>query len=202
MKTQICFSLFLLASVAAYADSSIPYTQEFNYLDDGMPESFELGQTVTMEFWYDSTILPETYTAGSLDIYAGAITDFSINVPDAGFSFTGGFGDILLNDQGLFSLVTYSDDPQLLDGKELVSATAMFASPFSGLGQSLANLSMSTQDGFELSFTDNDSSSSSYGLIFNNVIMTVPEPSDYALLASAVSFLFVCGMRLRNKRRA
>ncbi|MEM8550169.1 MAG: hypothetical protein AAGF10_05205, partial [Verrucomicrobiota bacterium] len=117
------FIPFLLQAVV-----TVESTQQISWLDDDMPASLQIGQTYTIGFTYDESF-NATNTTGSSVIFDGAVTAFSLTIPEAGFSVTGNSGAAELHQDGgdtFFSLMMPGDSNVVLDGQEFNGAWITF----------------------------------------------------------------------------
>ncbi|MEM9226344.1 MAG: hypothetical protein AAGA45_00090 [Verrucomicrobiota bacterium] len=186
----------------AQAAVVIESTNEITWLEDGMPASLEIGQTYTIGFTYDENSNATSSTSSSV-YFDGAITDFSLSIPEAGFSVTGNSGTTELYQTGgstFFSLAILADSNAVLDGQEFNGAWLIFPdmnSLFSGLYEAAVlpdqeEIDTVTEDAnFSFSFYEpggstslSFSSSNSVSVVsYGSVGVIVPEPSalGYAL---------------------
>ncbi|MGF1448726.1 MAG: hypothetical protein ACFB20_04860 [Opitutales bacterium] len=81
---------------------SVDVPSAFTALDPTMPASFEVGQEVGIAFNYNEASIG--IPTGDTDFFFNAVTDFSFTVPEAGFSLSGGTGDIIRDAQGRLTL--------------------------------------------------------------------------------------------------
>lgn len=102
-------SIILSLTFSCHATVVIVKTQ-FDFLNPGMPSSFALGQDVIQTFTLNSDVVSITNESGMT--FTGAITDYRLEIPDAGFRILAGAGDIFVGTNGvtLFSVHSIASD--------------------------------------------------------------------------------------------
>ncbi len=138
------------------ADISVELASSFTNLDPLMPASFEVGQQVDIAFNYheDSPGAP----SGDLDFFFNAVTGFSFDVPEVGFSMSGGTGDIIRDATGrlTFTLQPLIGAVPTFEGQqfelvEMVLFPGTISVASSGLPASLTDF---TIESFQVQFID------------------------------------------------
>ena len=203
-----------LALPAAQATVNVSIDTEFNWLDDGMPASLEIGQAVTLDFSYDETVAGQDFT-GYVQ-YEDALTAFSFDVPEAPFSGSGLSGDVFDNGDDTLTFTAHPvDTAYTLDGQNLTSVEVVLLNPSGSVTAAEYGLPTGLDgwalDSWTMNFYPPGSGSSSGvsheqvpftpvgpGSSWGVIVTNIPEPSAYAALAG----LGALALALYRRRRA
>ncbi|MGF1452357.1 MAG: hypothetical protein ACFB21_09835 [Opitutales bacterium] len=203
MTQLLCSSILAATLLAANARAlEISGTDAFNFLNDGMPPSIELGQTVNFSLTIDTGVRGVFNSGGY--VYTGALTSFTFEIPDLSFSASGS-GDIFSEHSAAGDSLILTGLPVsgAIDNQALLSTEFRFALPSNvdaGPG-SLATLSASEYDGFEvfLATMNNGTTSGSVdrhsGYTSGFIATAIPEPNLAGFLGASLGMLIFARRR-------
>lgn len=205
MKQSLTILLFACAGSGVGFSQSIgglAFETVFDFVDDGMPAAFEVGQSVFFEFDLDTGV--EASTVGSFTSYQEAVTGFSMQVPEASFEAALDFGTLSLPVGSSEVWISAAGNGQTFQGQELISVDLVLdrsdgGSRFEALSRSEDYFSEAFLDSWSVSFLDANTNNSSTGSIFTGSTLTaIPEPTTHALVSGIVVFVLIAGSRMRS----
>mgnify|MGYP002396201197 CR=1 FL=1 len=205
MTFNVALAMSIIAAPVCLAGYTVEVREPFSYLNGGMPTSFEVGQVVVQRFTIGD--LPDVAPSwGNQTFWDGGIVEYSLNVPGAGFSFLGGSGNVVLNNDGSLSLYGNFVEPVTFEGREFIRGAATFVPEGNPAISEIATAAeFATQfkyRSFELIFQDLEGQQTSgttiSGVVNSNgdlgdFLPSIPEPSTYGFIVGllAVGFAFL-----------
>ena len=214
MRNVFPLTLILIATLfpfVAFSQSASAYNYQavFNFLEDDMPDAFDVGQSVLFHFEVDFSA--EGQLDGEIFTYRDAISEFRMNAPEAGFSAALPLGDLFLDkatnevSMSLFGGGESFQDQELIS-LELVLFRVGGGIPFDGLSNSdnffdeaaVSRWSVSFANATGTSATNGSVSFIDYwwvGITNGSELNVVPEPSAYSLFIGLVIVAFVATAR-------
>jgi len=185
---------------------SFDYESVFDFVEDDMPEAFEVGQSVLFQFEVDFST--EGQFDGEIFTYRDAISEFRMNVPEAGFSAALPLGDLLLDNEtnevsmSLFGVGESFQDQELIS-LELVLYRVGGSMPFDGLSNSDDFFDDASVSRWSVSFANATGTNTTNGTVYitnGYESFSVPEPNAYGLILGLVVVTFIATDRGRGKK--
>ena len=170
------------------------YETAFDFVEDDMPEAFEVGQSVLFQFEIDFSA--EGQFEGESLLYIDAVPELSMSVPEAAFSAALSSGSLFLNSETDEVSISLNGSGELFQGRELISLEFVLyriggGLPFEELSNSSDFFDEAAVSRWSVTFTDTDGTSFSSGV----EIGVLPEPSSYALCFGLVVVTLVATVR-------
>jgi len=209
MKTSLKFFLlpFVFPSASlAQTIGAFNFESAFNFLENGMPDAFEVGQSVWFEFKIDTAA--EGIFGDTSSLYSDAVFESKMNVPEASFSAALDPGSLITDSETEEVTISLPGGGESFQGQELISLELVFQRiggglPFEELSNSSGFFDEATVSRWSVTFADTSGTSNSSAvntLISSGVeIGIVPEPGSYALFFGLTMAVLVTSSRHRRQ---
>lgn len=166
------------------------YETAFDFVEDDMPEAFEVGQSVLFQFEIDFAV--EGQLDGESLLYIDAVPELNMSVPEAAFSAALSSGSLFLDSETGEASISLNGSGELVQGRELISLELVLyriggGLPFEELSNSSDFFNEAIINRWSISFADATGTTITNGSETN----LVPELNTYSLCLGLAVAIFV-----------